>query len=133
MPEIALELPSNGRFGDALDYPSSDPVRTTAQGRSHLAGQSSLAASGVSEGLQREGCDVQMAPQRTTQRRRWWILGLAVLAVVLVVGASGSWVLWRHFHQGQRMSIPGTVGSPFVPGPTPAPSTRKRDRKGRRS
>ena len=73
-----------------------------------------------------------MAPQRTTQRRRWWMLGLAVLAVVLVVGASGSWVLWRHFHQGQRMStqqgqrmsIPGTVGSPSEP--TPAPSTQVR-------
>jgi hypothetical protein len=36
MPEIALELPSNGRFGDALDYPSSDPVPTTAQDHSHL-------------------------------------------------------------------------------------------------
>jgi len=58
------------------------------------------------------------------------MLGLAVLAVVLVVGASGSWVLWRHFHQGQgmsvqqgqRISIPGAVGS--SPEPTPAPSTQ---------
>jgi hypothetical protein len=58
------------------------------------------------------------------------MLGLAVLAVVLVVGASGSWVLWRHFHQGQRlsteqgqrMSIPGEEGSPSEP--TPAPSTQ---------
>src|SRR6478752_896562 len=72
-----------------------------------------------------------MAPQRTTQGRRWWMLGLAVLAVVLVVGASGSWVLWRHFHQGQpmgnqqgqRISIPGTEGdSPSAP--APAPSTQ---------
>jgi hypothetical protein len=58
------------------------------------------------------------------------MLGLAVLAVVLVVGASGSWVLWRHFHQGQRLSteqgqrisIPGEEGSPSKP--MPAPSTQ---------
>jgi hypothetical protein len=46
---------------------------------------------------------------------------MAVLAVVLVTGASGSWAVWRHFHEGQRMRIPGKVVSPFAPWPTPAP------------
>jgi hypothetical protein len=41
-------------------------------------------------------------------------VGLAVLAVVLVAGASGSWVVLRLFHQGQRMRIPGEVASPFA-------------------
>lgn len=58
-------------------------------------------------------------------RRRWWFVGLAVLAVVLVVAASGSWLLWRHFHQGQAMSIPGDdPNSPFAPWPTPDPSRK---------
>jgi Protein of unknown function (DUF4038) len=55
------------------------------------------------------------------RRRRWWFLGLAVLAVVLVTGASGFWVVWRHYHQGQRMRIPGQVASPSAPWPAPAP------------
>jgi len=55
------------------------------------------------------------------RRRRWWFLGLAVLAVVLVTGASGSWVVWRHYHQGQRMRIPGRVASSSAPLPEPAP------------
>jgi hypothetical protein len=39
-----------------------------------------------------------------------------------VVGASGSWVLWRHFHQGQGMSVPNDDSSdPFAPWPTPDP------------
>lgn len=63
-----------------------------------------------------------MAARLAGRRRPWWFLGLAVLAVVLVTGASGSWVVWRHFHQGQRMRIPGRVVSPFAPWPTPAPS-----------
>ena len=109
MPEVALELPSNGRFGDALNYAS-------------LLGRVLCRHPGVS------GVAVPFVRRspslwgRTTQHRRWWILGLAVLAVVLVVGAGGWWLLWRHFHQGQRMSIPGTVGSPSAP--TPAPSTQ---------
>jgi len=56
------------------------------------------------------------------RRRPWWFLGLAVLVVAVVVGASGSWLVWRHFHQGQRMRIPGKVVSPFAPLPRPAPS-----------
>jgi hypothetical protein len=41
-----------------------------------------------------------------TRRRPWRFLGLAVLVVVLLVGAGGSWLLWRHQHQGQDMSVP---------------------------
>ena len=67
-----------------------------------------------------------MALLRATRRRPWWILALAVLAVILVVGASGSWVLWRHFHQGQRMTIPGEAANPLAPWSTPAPSTHSR-------
>ena len=63
-----------------------------------------------------------MAARPVTRRRPWWFLGLAVLAVVLVTGASGSWLLWRHYHQGQRMRIPGKVAGPLAPWPTPAPS-----------
>jgi len=63
-----------------------------------------------------------MASRLATRRRTWWLVGLAVLVVVLVVGASGSWVLWRHFHQGQAMDIPNDDSSdPFAPWPTPAP------------
>jgi hypothetical protein len=58
---------------------------------------------------------------RLARRRHWWFLGLAVLAVVLVTGASGSWVVWRHYHQGQRMRIPGQVASSSAPLPEPAP------------
>jgi Protein of unknown function (DUF4038)/Putative collagen-binding domain of a collagenase len=58
------------------------------------------------------------------RRRPWWFLGLAVLAVVLVTGASGSWVVWRHFHRGQRMRIPGKAVSAFAPLPRPAPGRR---------
>lgn len=65
-----------------------------------------------------------MAARLTRGRRPWWLLGLAVVAVVAVVGASGSWVVWRHFHQGQRMRIPGEVASPFAPWPAPAASRR---------
>jgi hypothetical protein len=65
--------------------------------------------------------ELRQAARPARRRRRWWFLGLAVLAVVLVTGASGSWVLWRHFHQGQRMRIPGVVASPFAPLPRPAP------------
>jgi len=62
-----------------------------------------------------------LASRLATRRRTWWLVGLAVLAVVLVVGASGSWVLWRHFHEGQAMSIPNDDSSdPFAPWPTPA-------------
>jgi hypothetical protein len=50
-----------------------------------------------------------MAGPPARRRRRWWFLGLAVLAVVAVAGASASWVVWRHYHQGQRMRIPGEV------------------------
>ena len=41
--------------------------------------------------------------------------------LVLVTGASGSWVVWRHYHQGQRMRIPGQVASSSAPLPEPAP------------
>jgi hypothetical protein len=58
------------------------------------------------------------------RRRAWWYVGLALLAVFLVSGASGSWVVWRHFHQGQRTRIPGAVASPFAPWPAPPPTTR---------
>jgi Protein of unknown function (DUF4038)/Putative collagen-binding domain of a collagenase len=60
----------------------------------------------------------------TMRRRSWWFLGLAVLAVLLVTGASGSWVAWRHYHQGQRMRIPGEVAGPSAPWPEPAPGRR---------
>jgi hypothetical protein len=60
-----------------------------------------------------------MAP-RPARRRPGRLLGLAVLAVVLVAGAGASWVLWRHVHEGQAMSIPSD--DPTSPGaPTPAP------------
>jgi Protein of unknown function (DUF4038)/Putative collagen-binding domain of a collagenase len=53
---------------------------------------------------------------------------LAVLAVLLIVGVSGSWMLWRHFHQGspgQRMKIPGTAsGSPLSRPAHPANTAR---------
>jgi Protein of unknown function (DUF4038)/Putative collagen-binding domain of a collagenase len=62
-----------------------------------------------------------MAARPAVRRRPWWYLGLAFLAVVLVAGASGSWVLWRHFHQGQRMRIPGAVAGPLAPLPEPTP------------
>jgi hypothetical protein len=65
-----------------------------------------------------------MAARPVWRRRPWWYLGLALLAVLLVTGASGSWVVWRHFHQGQRMRIPGAVADPFAPLPAPAPSRR---------
>jgi Protein of unknown function (DUF4038)/Putative collagen-binding domain of a collagenase len=59
---------------------------------------------------------------RLTARRRTWLLGLAALVVVLVAGASGSWVLWRHFHEGQAMSIPNyDSDNPYGPWRTPAP------------
>jgi hypothetical protein len=60
----------------------------------------------------------------TMRRRSWWFMGLAVLAVLLVTGASGSWVAWRHYHQGQRMRIPGEVAGPSAPWPEPAPGRR---------
>jgi len=65
-----------------------------------------------------------MAARPVWRRRPWWYLGLALLAVLLVTGASGSWVVWRHFHQGQRMRIPGAVADPFAPLPRPAPARR---------
>ena len=60
------------------------------------------------------------------RRRRWWFLGLAVLAVVVVAGAGASWVVWRHYHQGQRMRIPGEVAGPFAPLPEPPPDQAPR-------
>ncbi|HZD74324.1 MAG TPA: hypothetical protein VE776_10655 [Actinomycetota bacterium] len=62
-----------------------------------------------------------MAGRLAGRRRRWWLVGLALLAVVAVMGASGSWVVWRHFHEGQRMRIPGAGATfdgllPFVDG-----------------
>jgi hypothetical protein len=60
------------------------------------------------------------------RRRRWWFLGLAVLAVVAVAGAGASWVVWRHYHQGQRMRIPGEVAGPFAPLPEPPPDQAPR-------
>src|SRR5574341_143516 len=77
---------------------------------------------GVRAGEWVKDCDRSMAARLARRRRPWWFLGLAVVAVVVVTGASGSWVVWRHFHQGQRMRIPGRVVSPFAPWPTPAPS-----------
>ena len=65
-----------------------------------------------------------MAARLARRRRRWWLLGLVVLAVVLVAGASGSWVVWRYYHQGQRMRIPGQVAGPSTPLPEPAPGTQ---------
>ena len=59
-----------------------------------------------------------MASRPVARRRPWWFLGLAVLAVVLVVGATGSG--WRHFYNGQAMTIPGHDLSPSAPRPTPA-------------
>ena len=63
-----------------------------------------------------------MATGPATRRRPWWFLGLAVLVVVLVTGASGSWAAWRYYHQGQRMRIPGELASPLAPLPEPAPA-----------
>jgi hypothetical protein len=40
-----------------------------------------------------------MAGRLAARRRPWWFLGLALLAVLLLTGASGSWVVYRHFHQ----------------------------------
>jgi hypothetical protein len=65
-----------------------------------------------------------MAARPAKRRRPWWFLGLAVLAVLLVTGASGSWVLWRYYHQGQRMRIPGQVAGPAAPLPRPPPGRR---------
>lgn len=63
-----------------------------------------------------------MATGPATRRRPWWFLGLAVLVVVLVAGTGGSWLLWRHRHQGQARNIPDDeLISPFAPWPTPAP------------
>jgi hypothetical protein len=68
-----------------------------------------------------------MAARPARRRRRWWFLGLAVLAVVAVAGASASWVVWRHYHQGQRMRIPGEVARPFTPLPEPPPTKPARE------
>ena len=68
-----------------------------------------------------------MAGPPARRRRRWWFLGLAVLAVVAVAGASASWVVWRHYHQGQRMRIPGEVAGPFAPLPEPPPTRPARE------
>ena len=46
---------------------------------------------------------------------------MVILAVVLVTGAGGSWAVWRYYHQGQRMRIPGEAASPFAPLPEPGP------------
>jgi hypothetical protein len=43
------------------------------------------------------------------------------MVAVLATGTSGSWVAWGHYHQGQRMRIPGEVASPLTPWPTPGP------------
>jgi hypothetical protein len=65
---------------------------------------------------------VTMANRPVPRRRPRWFLGLTVLAVVLMVGAGGSWALWRHLHQGQAMDVPDDkLISPFAPRPTPAP------------
>ena len=58
------------------------------------------------------------------RRRTWWYVGLTLLAVFLVIGASGSLVVWRHYHQGQRMRIPGAVANPSAPWPVPTPSAQ---------
>jgi hypothetical protein len=57
--------------------------------------------------------------------RRMVALGLTVLAVVLVVSASGSWVLRRHFYNGQAMIISGEL--PSAPSPTPSPREAARE------
>ena len=64
---------------------------------------------------------------RPARRRRWWFLGLAALAVVAVTGASASWLVWRHYYQGQRMRITGQVAGPFAPLPEPPPSQAPRE------
>jgi len=72
-----------------------------------------------------------MAPRPARRRRPWWFLGLAVLAVALVAGASGAFVRWRQADQGQAMRIPddGRTSS-FAPPPTSAPGGEAR-RQGR--
>src|SRR5919197_5435221 len=65
-----------------------------------------------------------MALRSAMRRRPWLYLGVAVLVVAVVLGASGSWVVYRHFHQGQRMRIPGKAVSPFAPFPRPAASSQ---------
>jgi hypothetical protein len=65
-----------------------------------------------------------MVARLVRRRRPWWFLGLVVAVVVLVTGTSGSWVVWRHFHQGQRMRIPGAVAGPSATWPDPAPARR---------
>ena len=42
------------------------------------------------------------------------------MATPLSVKDPGAQQAWRHFHQGQRMRIPGEVASPFAPLPRPA-------------
>jgi hypothetical protein len=68
-----------------------------------------------------------MAARPARRRRRWWFLGLAALAVVAVTGASASWLVWRAYHQGQRMRIPGQVAGPFAPLPEPPPGQAARE------
>ncbi len=57
-----------------------------------------------------------MAPRKVRQYRPGWIFGVLLAVLVLVlVGASTSWVLWRQSHeesvnQGQSMHIPGIAG-----------------------
>jgi hypothetical protein len=63
-----------------------------------------------------------MATGPARRRRPQWVLGLALLAVVLAVGAGGSWGWWRQTHQGQAMNVPDDeLISPFAPWPTPPP------------
>src|SRR5215218_6391825 len=49
---------------------------------------------------------------------------LAVVLVLLIAGAGGSWVLWRRSHSGQASRIP-TEGSSEIPASLPTPVPRR--------
>jgi hypothetical protein len=68
-----------------------------------------------------------MAAPQARRHRPWWLLGLAALALVLVAGSGGAWLLQRRVQQGQAMRIPDDgPTSPTAPWPRPAPGRQAR-------